>query len=233
LGGARHMVGCLGRYGLAANEYLLLNSGISKRPPKTLHLGWWTYGYCTAGLWLLLPRSEELRDALPFTRLPPQLHLADVDRLVVESSQHGELQTDSKHEACWWVYQEKDRNVLGGQQISRIWATSRDARESGHTPLPPYDLWIVCEGCHTLSRIVVTRHDVPGVPIAGPSTRLREACQSAAPALAAPLCSVCTSPSRERLSSQHHVNNACQQAMKRHPSNRCDDAMQAGRPTND
>jgi hypothetical protein len=47
---------------------------------------------------------------------------------------------------------------------------------------------IVCEGCHTLSRIAVTRHDVPGVPIAGPSTRLREARQSAAPALAAPLC---------------------------------------------
>jgi hypothetical protein len=66
--------------------------------------------------------------------------------------------------------------------IKRPWRSTNlpnlGVNQSGKAPLPPYDG--VARGCHTLSCIAVVRHDVPAVPIAGPSTRLREARQPVA-----------------------------------------------------
>jgi hypothetical protein len=74
---------------------------------------------------LVAPQSEEAHNPLSLALLPLQLHVADFNRLLVQSSQHNVvLQLVDRRNACCPVYMWNQESVPGSQQISRIWATS-------------------------------------------------------------------------------------------------------------
>jgi hypothetical protein len=175
-GGNGYVGGVLGDCRFAGDRYLFLKA--SGQHTVLSHGTVWTgtYGHSIVE-WLQSLRLEELRNPLSLAPLPLQLPVAHISGLSVQFSQHGYggWLLDGKRDAYRTVY----RRAQGNQ---RPWRPTNFpdlgdivAMHVNQGRDPCRRAMERAEGCDTLSRIAEVHHDVPGVPIAAPSTRLDEA----------------------------------------------------------